>query len=210
MSRYVPFHFERTTKARGAQKRKLLLSQLNENRERNVDEGERAGEWIWKWNSIEQLIVSKWKTRNVIGAENKSGACRSVRRFAQSTIRFLISPARRISPKKCRIGAGFHVPSSYRPRGGNLINWLRRRNGKRQIIDQTMRHLGSIFNFAVYGLILEVLSDFGCGRAVPPFGAVEADAQQHVSVMQSCDNPVLDGEKASGTGKQFKRQKEMN
>lgn len=37
--------------------------------------------------------------------------------------------------------------------GWNLINWLRKE--KRSKIDQTMRHFASIFNFAVYGLILE-------------------------------------------------------
>ena len=29
---------------------------------------------FWKWNSLEQLIVSKWKTRNVSGIETKGRA----------------------------------------------------------------------------------------------------------------------------------------
>lgn len=57
---------------------------------------------------------------------------------------------------------------------GNLINWLRKR-WQRRIIDQTMRQFGSIFNFAVYGLILDTFSDL----ASPTFllCAVRADAQ---------------------------------
>lgn len=35
-------------------------------------------EWIWKWNSIEQLIVSKWKTRNVIRMEETKGAAAGI------------------------------------------------------------------------------------------------------------------------------------